>query len=473
VLSLIRKILGNRRPRPQLHRHPHLEVLEDRTVPSTTNVLQTNLVSDLPGVAQQMDPHLVNPWGISEGTKGPFWVADNNSGVSTLYNTAGVPQSLVVSIPTPGDPTGATGTPTGTVANIAPGGFVVTNGQTSAPSIFLFATEDGTIVGWNPKVNPIGSDPTKAGTFGTLAVPNTSGTAVYKGLAIATDANGRTLLYAANFNSGKIDVFGTDFKPVTNLPANAFTDNNLPPGYAPFNVQVLNGKVYVAYAKQDAAKHDPVFGAGRGFVDVFNLDGSGGMRVVTRGALDAPWGLAIAPAGFGNLGGALLVGNFGDGHINAYDPSNGTFLGQLKDPDGDPIQIDGLWALKFGNGNGGGDANTLYFTAGLDHENHGLFGSLSVVAAGTPEGPAEAQAVIAALDVFQIDLNAFVKDVTSGASRATIEQAFQDLRTAFIDLVHAEQTFVHDVHADAAHNDHGDLTALDTALMQLAGLLHG
>jgi uncharacterized protein (TIGR03118 family) len=432
---------------------PGLEGLEDRSLMSA-NVLQTNLVSDLAGVAQFQDPNLVNPWGIAESTGSPFWVSDNNAGVSTLYNTAGKPQKLVVSIPTPGDPTGATGAPTGTVFNIdlAGKGFMVSNGTTSAPAIFLFATEDGTIAGWNPAVNPIGSDPTKAGTFATLAVPNsttptTAGGAVYKGLAIATDASGRTLLYVTNFRSGQVEVYGTDFKPVTTLPPDAFTDPDLPKGYAPFNIQELGGKIYVTYAKQDDAKHDDVPGPGRGFVDVFNLDGSGGQRLISRDQLNAPWGLAIAPPSFGSLAGALLVGNFGDGRINAFD-AKGNFLAGLKDPDGEPIQIDGLWALKVGNGAAGGDANTVYFTAGLDHEQHGLFGALSPVAPGTPEGPAEAQAVQAALDIVQLDLTAILTDINTGASEATLIQAIHTLNADVVALVKAEIRFA----VDQAHD---------------------
>lgn len=456
--------------RPETRRL-HLECLEARTVLSG-NVLQTNLVSDLPGVAQVLDPNLVNPWGISESSTSPFWVSDNNSGLSTLYNTAGTPQSLVVSIPTPGDPLGATGAPTGTVFNtdLAGGGFKVSNGKNSAPAIFLFATEDGTIVGWNPGVNPVGSDPTKAGTFATLAVDNSTNPtaadgAVYKGLAIATDAKGRTLLYASNFRAGTVDVFDTNFKPVTTLPAGAFTDKRLPKGYAPFNVQELGGKIYVTYALQNADKHDDVSGEGHGFVDVFNLDGSGGRRLISRGPLDSPWGLAIAPSSFGSLGGALLVGNFGDGRIHAFDAKSGKFLGTLKDPDGEAIQIDGLWALKVGNGGSGGDANTIYFTAGIDHEQHGLFGSLKPVAQGTPEGPAEAQALQAAVDVFQITLTTVEKDISSGVTGTTLQQDLQNLNTAFVDLVRAELRFAADSRADRSPEGHhgrhhGDLDDL-------------
>jgi uncharacterized protein (TIGR03118 family) len=448
----------------------HVEVLEDRCLLSGTkainlDVLQTNLVSDLPGVAQHLDPNLVNPWGISESATSAFWVSDNNAGVSTLYNTAGLPQSLVVSIPTPGDPLGRTGAPTGTVFNIDGGsaggfkvkGFAKDGTPTSASAIFLFATEDGTIVGWNPGVNPMGFDPNKAGTYGIIAldhsaVPNAANGAVYKGLTIATDAGGHTHLYAANFRSGLVEVYNPDFSS-----AGTFTDPELTAkGYAPFNVEVLGGKLYVTFAQQNANKHDSVAGPGRGFVDVFNLDGTPGLaggksRLISRGELDAPWGLAIAPTTFGNAAGALLVGNFGNGRINAYNPTTGAFLGGVKDSDGEPIQIDGLWALKVGNGGNGGDAGTVYFTAGLAHETHGLFGSLKSVAPGTPEGPAEAQAALAALDVAQIDLSTVVKDIVTHVTLAQFRQDFQTFLVSLGALARAE----HQLDLDIRHDHDG------------------
>ena len=468
MLRWLNRMLPVRRPgagrRPAAARL-RLEALEERTVLSTApSILQTNLVSDLAGVAQVQDTNLVNPWGISESTGSPFWISDNNSGLSTLYNTAGTPQSLVVSIPTPDDPLGASGAPTGTVFNInggANGGFVLhgfdKNGNaTSGSAAFLFATEDGTIVGWNPGVNPQGFDPNKAGTYGIIAVDNSQNPtadsgAVYKGLAIATDGTGRTLLYAANFRSGKVDVFDNGFNPVD---LGAFSDPHLPAGYAPFNVQELNGKIYVTYAKQNADKHDDVAGAGNGFVDVFNLDGTPGLvggkvRLVSHGNLDSPWGLAIAPSNFGKFANALLVGNFGDGHIDAYNPLTGKFLGQLTGPDGDPIQIDGLWALKVGNGHSGGDTNKVYFTAGIDHEMHGLFGSLSVATAGSSNDLAEQQALQAAIDVAQISLQTVINDNSNGADATKLQQDVQTLNTALADLVRAEQTFAADQSSDS------------------------
>jgi uncharacterized protein (TIGR03118 family) len=461
---------------------PRIEALEDRNLLSmtTVNVLQTNIVSDLPGVAQVQDPNLVNPWGLSSSTGSPFWVSDNNAGVSTLYNPkppAGTPiiQSLVVSIPTPVSPTG--GTPTGTVFNTGKGAgaFDLTKGN-GQPATFLFDTEDGTIIGWNGGTEAVLQLDNSGNNF-TNPDPNAETGAVYKGLAIATsataiipgDSASTSLLYAANFRSGQIEVYDSKFNQVTTtngLSATAFTDPNLPAGYAPFDVQVLNGQLYVTYALQDAQKHDDVAGPGHGFVDRYNLDGSaaglnGTPRLVSGGALNSPWGLAIAPSTYGQFAGDLLVGNFGDGHIHADNPSTGALLGTLVDPDGEPIQIDGLWALRVGNGGQGGDPNTIYFTAGLDHETHGLFGSLSAVAPGSPEGPAEQQMVTADLDIVQLDLATIQTDLsTPGTSAATLQQDFQTLHRDFVTLVQAEVQFAVDARNDAGlgdlHHHHND-----------------
>src|SRR5260370_20469385 len=347
-----RRRKGPRGRKPARHRL-YLEALEERSLLSA-NVLQTNLVSDLPGVARFTDPNLVNPWGISQGP-GPLWISDNNSGLSTIYNGQGQQQNpldptlppLIVSIPTPGNPAGHTGTPSGTVFNptILTGspGFIISDGTHSGPAIFLFATEDGTIVGWNPGVDPTGKfdGPNHVSANGVLVVDHSGNNftqpdplkqtgAVYKGLTLATDATGRTLLYAANFRSRKVEVYDTNFKPVT-LPSGAFADPHLPHAYAPFDVQVLGDKVYASYAKQNAAKHDDVGGAGHGFIDVFNLDGTPGLpggkkRLVSRGPLDSPWGMAIAPSSFGNIANDLLVGNFKSGFIDIYNPATRKFL---------------------------------------------------------------------------------------------------------------------------------------------------
>jgi len=373
----------------------------------TDGFLVTFLVSDLPQIAAKNppDPNLVNPWGLTTSSTSPFWVSDNNAGVATLYNTSGTKQGLTVSIPNPVDPCGAVGTPTGTVFNITivgtTGGFNIPPKTPTAPARFLFATEDGTIVGWNPAVNPAGCAG-QAGTFGIIAVDNSGNNftnpdpasqtgAVYKGLAIAmSDApivagvpTSTALLYATNFRAGKVDVFGTDFKPVP-LATGAFTDPSLPDGYAPFNIVEIEGKLVVTYAKQDANKHDDVAGQSHGFVNIFNLDGSGLQRFAQRDQLNSPWGVALAPAAFGEFAGDLLIGNFGNGHINAFDLKSGRFVNKVRDPFGQAIVLDGLWSLRVGSGNAnGGDADKVYFTAGPFGETHGLFGSLCSVQSST------------------------------------------------------------------------------------------
>ena len=452
---------------------PGLEALEDRCLLSG-NVLQTNLVSDLPGVALVKDSNLVNPWGIAESSGSPFWIADNNSNLATLYMVPGAMNTpvsinpLVVNIPTPVGDTG--GAPTGAVFNIdlAHGSFKLRNGS---PAIFLFATEDGTIVGWNGGTQAVIAKDNSGNNF-TEPDPNQQTGAVYKGLAIAAsatpvfagDADSTAVIYAANFRTGQIDVFDSKFKQIT-LPTGAFTDPHLPDGYAPFNIQELGGKLYVTYAKQDDTKHDDVAGRGKGFVDVYNLDGSPGLangkvRLISRGPLNAPWGLAIAPPGFAGISApandpVLLVGNFGDGFINAIDATNGTFLTKVKDPDGEPIQIDGLWALKVGNGGAGGLMNTVYFTAGIDHEMHGLFGALSTAAPGTPEGPAEEQRVTAARDVVQLDRQQLAMDIKNGADRATIRQDVEQLETDLADLFRVQRALQRDARQDGAGSSNG------------------
>jgi uncharacterized protein (TIGR03118 family) len=314
--------------------------------------VQTNLVSDLPGIAAVTDLDLVNPWGIASSATSPFWVSDNGKGLATLYNGAGVKQGLVVTVPPKagGTPPGA---PTGVVFNPNTTDFLINGNH----AIFIFATEDGTISGWN------------AGTTAILKVDN-SPTAVYKGLAMGNNGSGN-FLYAANFNAGTIDVFDSTFAPAT--LAGSFTDPNLPAGYAPFNIRDLGGSLYVTYALANG-NHGP----GLGIVDVFDFNGNLVRRLTSGGGLDSPWGLALAPGNFGEFSNDLLVGNFGDGTINAFDPTSGNFLGKLTDKMGNPIAIDGLWGLIFGNGANGGDLDTLYFTAGIDGETHGLFGSLAV-----------------------------------------------------------------------------------------------
>jgi uncharacterized protein (TIGR03118 family) len=315
-----------------------------------------NLVSDIDGVARITDPNLVNPWGLSFGPTTPAWVADNGTDVSTLYRGA-IHRSIPVIVPlVVGIPGGA---PTGTVFN-GTSGFQVGG----APARFIFDSEAGTIAAW---------------ASGTQAVTEaTTPGAIYKGLAIATKGNG-TFLYAANFHAGTIDVFDQAFAPVH--LSGSFTDPNLPAGFAPFNVQEVAGRLVVAYAKQDADAEDEVAGAGLGYVDVFDTSGHLIRRLVSQGALNAPWGIALAPRHFGAFSGDLLVGNFGDGAINAYDPRTGNFRGTLENRDGNQIRINGLWALRFGNGVIG-TPQTLLFTAGIGDEAHGLFGEIVVRGSG-------------------------------------------------------------------------------------------
>ena len=367
-----------------------------------------NTVIDKNGIvhsAQVFDSNLLNPWGIAESPTtptrlgSPFWISDNNAGVSTLYNVAGLTpltvtkNRLVVSIPLPKDILNPSGAPTGTVFNTAQAqnAFMISGQDTnknpiSAPAIFLFATEDGTIVGWNPRVNPVGFDPAKAGTYGIIAVDNSNIThpqslgAVYKGLAIATTEGGSTFLYATDFRFGRVEIYGPNFELVR-----TFTDPDLKEdGYAPFNVVPIRlpgedeDTLFVTFALQNAEKHDDVAGPGHGFVDTFNLAGHIRDRFASRGQLNSPWGVALAPPGFGEFSGKLLIGNFGNGEINAFDfPEEGEFLGKVRKANGDPIVIDGLWGLRFGNGGNGGGTNTLYFTAGPNDEMDGLFGALS------------------------------------------------------------------------------------------------
>ena len=325
---------------------------------------QTNLVSDLTGLAQFTDSNLVNSWGLVHGPITPWWVADNGTGVSTLYTGQGVKVPLTVTIPVPkGSPAGTTAAPTGVIFN-GNGGFNVSENGTSFSSLFIFDTEDGTISGWNPNF----VDRTHA--IRAVDRSNVGKGAVYKGLAIGSNASG-TFIFATNFRFGTVEMFDSNFKLVR-----SFTDHRLPQSYAPFGIQNIGGDLYVTFAKQDAKKHDDVAGPGHGFVDVFDTNGNLIRRLIARGSLNSPWGLALAPANFGQFSNDLLVGNFGDGHMNAFDPTTGAALGSLQNSAGAPIQIDGLWSLQFGNGTAAGATNELFFTAGIDGEAHGLFGDI-------------------------------------------------------------------------------------------------
>jgi uncharacterized protein (TIGR03118 family) len=384
-------------------------LIQSQSQGQTTTFAETDLVANtspliINGIShtpQRSDPNLVNPWGLTASPTSPFWVADNGAGVSTLYavkeTTLGPPNTRVVSIPSATDPLGdGTGTPTGVVFNIAPASppaFQITGVTTASPHVtnkqpsnFIFATEDGLIVGWSNNaqgVNPPGFDPAKAGNYGIIAVKNTDNPvvgsgAVYKGLAIATDSTGKTLLYAANFRAGTVEVYDTSFTRVTS--PGAFTDLNLPSGYAPFNIVPVGNRLIVTYAVQDAAKHDDVAGLGHGIVNSFDLSGGSLQRLVQFGCLNSPWGVALAPNNFGPLAGALLIGNFGDGRIGAYNSTNGQLIDLMRDHQGNFLAIDGLWSLRVGSGATGTNNNfgpdAVYFTAGPNDEKDGLFGAL-------------------------------------------------------------------------------------------------
>jgi uncharacterized protein (TIGR03118 family) len=326
---------------------------------------QHNFVSDGAVPADLVDADLVNAWGLVAGPTTPWWVANNGTGTSTLYNgNTGAKLSLTVTVP---------GAPTGVVFN-GGAGFVVTRDSASGPANFIFASEDGTISARSPAVSS---------TQAFVVVDQSASGAVYKGLAIASTSSG-DFLYATNFFAGTVDVFDSAFTPV--VISGAFTDPDLPNGYAPFGIRHLGGVIYVTYALQDADKHDDVPGQGHGYVDAFDPTGNLLRRVASKGQLNSPWGLALAPAAFGTFSNDLLVGNFGNGRIHAFDPTRFTGTGEfqsrgpLHSADGQPIAIDGLWALAFGNGGNAGPTTTLFFTAGPFDEQHGLFGSLALVA---------------------------------------------------------------------------------------------
>ena len=321
----------------------------------------TALVTDQASGAAHTDTHLVNAWGLAFNPTAFVWVANNGTSTSTLYDGNGVPQTLVVAIPagTAGD-----AAPTGIVYNGTQDFKVTQNGVTGA-SPFIFVGEAGTVSGWSPSVNR---------TNAVIAV-DTNGTAVYKGLAIGTFA-GANYLYAADFRNNRIDVYNATFQKAT-LPG-GFVDPNLPAGYGPFGIQAIGDRVYVAYAQRETSGNDEVKGAGLGVVDVYDMGGTFLHRLAAGGALNAPWGLAMAPANFGDFSNAILVGNFGDGKINAYNPSTGAFIGTLSKSDHTPIVIDGLWGIAFGNGVNNQPANTLFYTAGPSDEAHGIYGRIDM-----------------------------------------------------------------------------------------------
>jgi uncharacterized protein (TIGR03118 family) len=320
----------------------------------------TNLVSDVPGAAALTDPNLVNGWGLARSPTSPWWVADNGTDKSTLYISNGTTISINPLV------VGVDGGPSGAVFAGIAGNFLV--GTTAAPTTlqpanFVFASEDGMIRAW------------RGGSTAALVTAHGGPDAIYKGLTIAqTDAG--PMLYATDFHNARVDVFNGAWQNVT--PAGSFVDPMIPDGYAPFGIQLIGTRIFVSYAKQDADAEDDVAGQSLGFVDAYDLSGNLLTRVAQHGQLNSPWGLALAPPSFGRFAGDLLVGNFGDGQINAYEETSSGFehRGTLRDASGGKLVIDGLWALQFGNAGSNGNPDTLFFTAGPDGESHGLFGTI-------------------------------------------------------------------------------------------------
>src|SRR5262245_3091662 len=380
-MNLLRRLLLGRPARSAHHqlRAVGFEPLEDRLTPASV-YLATDLVSDQPGVAPITDPTLVNAWGLVVGPDA-FWASSQGTGVSEVYtgDVNGNPINAPFKVTIPG------GSPTGQVFN-GTADFVVSNGVESGPAAYIFASESGAVTGWNPNVPLL--------TSAQPAFQAADG-AIYTGIALANNGSGN-FLYLADFHNGKIDVLDGTFQKVT--PAGNFTDPRLPTGYAPFNVTAINGSLYVSYAKQNAAGTASVRGFGLGLINVFDLNGNFQKRLVTGSHLNSPWAMVLAPANFGDFSNELLVGNFGNGWINAFDPVSGAFHGYLStgtvltppmvmgmgwSTSQKALVIDGLWGLAFGNGETAGDANSLYYTAGPGTEQHGLFGKITANAAGT------------------------------------------------------------------------------------------
>ena len=323
------------------------------------NYVANTLVSDTAATsALHHDANLVNAWGLAFNPQGYSWIANAGTGTSTLYDGNGIAQSLVVTL--------NQGNPSGIVFNGTSDFSITANGISGAPP-FIFATLQGQISAWAPNVD---------GTHAFTIVDNSTAGASFTGLAIDTGAGG-DMLYAADFAHASVDVFSGSYAPVTT--AGGFVDATLPAGYAPFGIQQISGKIYVAYAQVDPVTHRSAAGAGQGLVDVFDKQGNLLSHLIpTGGALNAPWGLALAPANFGKFSNMLLVGNFGDGKINVYDPATGTLTGTVSNNDGSPIVVPGLWALQFGNGLHSQPTNTLFYTAGPAAEAHGLYGRIDM-----------------------------------------------------------------------------------------------
>jgi uncharacterized protein (TIGR03118 family) len=336
----------------------------------------TNLVSDVPGAAANQDSSLVNGWGVVAGPTTPMWVSDNGSGKSTVYDGTG---ALRLTVAIPGVMGTGQGKPTGIVFNLGASptsnDFLVAGAGTAAR--FIWSTEDGGIAAW------------AGGPSATIRFATSDG-AVYKGLAMAGDGSAHFRIYAADFHNGKIDVIDSNFAKTS--VAGGFVDPNLPATFHPFNIMNIQGNLYVAYALCcEAGSDDEVAGAGLGFVDVFDANGNLIKRVASRGKLNAPWGMALAPAGFGRFSNHLLVGNFGDGAINAYDPDDFHFAGQLRGTNHKPLVIDGLWGMAFGNGFQQQPATTLFFAAGPNDEANGLYGKIEALPGGNDHSDDDSQ----------------------------------------------------------------------------------
>jgi uncharacterized protein (TIGR03118 family) len=481
--------MWTRSKRQAIHVRPTLECLDDRTLLSAAaavtgnDFLQVNLVANVAGVAASTDPNLIDPTGISDGPAGPFWVSDSGANVSTLYNTAGNPNPLVVAIPGPnGSAPNVTTSPTGQI-NPAADGTVFdipgTGPGHGLPAAFIFATADGTIAAWDPSLSPI--------TEAVTVVDNSGQGARFTGLASGTiTMNGaaNSFLFAADFRNGKIDVFDSSFKQVSPSPssplaANAFQDAKIPPGFSPYNVQQLGGTVFVTYAKV-GSDGNPVVGAGRDFVDAFTTTGKLITRFQGQGHLDAPFRLALVPTsgtGFAQsrFAGDLLVANTGTGTVAAFNPTDGRFVGMLNNAAGQTLTINGLHALQFGNGNGGGTAGVLYFTADPTRgPATGLFGSLNFVPetqgaerstailqtelAKNADNPSTQSNLLSLLGVAQNMLN---QDVTN---HVRLTQPQSDLHAALTNVLTADTAIIDQAILSFAHDKH-----LDQAFFQLVG----
>ena len=341
----------------------------------TTSVVRNTLVSNLPGAATTQDKNLQNPWGIANAPGGGVWVSDNASGLSTIYTGTGTVIPLVVTIPTASGQ--GVGSPTGIVWNPDVGKFQFSESGATVSAAFIFDSEDGTISAWAPVP---GAAPPKSAT---MVIDNSTTGAVYKGLALGTNASG-VYLFATNFHAGTVEAYDSTFKPAT--LAGRFIDKQMPNGFAPFGIQNIDGDLFVTYAKQNPKKHDDVAGPGLGYVDVFSTEGILLRRFAAGGPLNAPWGVVRAPFGFGPYAGQILVGNFGDGWINAFPPAGGVSTGALNDKSGYPLVIHGLWSLVAGSG-AASNPDVLYYTAGPNGEVNGDFGSLTAKVGGSTAAP--------------------------------------------------------------------------------------